>query len=354
MRVLVAAGGTGGHIFPAIAVAERLRGRGAEVVFAGSPRGIGARVVREAGFPFVPLRLRGFPRYPSMLWLSFPFFLLLGSFDAARAVVRTRPDVAVGFGGYASGPPLVFARMAGIPVLVHEQNSVPGFTTRVLSKIARVVCASDEEGREALGRRALLTGNPVRREIAAIVPPGLRAGEGVSVLVLGGSQGATAITGAACEMLDRLASSERRLVRVTLQVGAGGKDATASRLQNEDARVVEFIDDMAAAYRESDLVVCRAGALTLAEIACAGLPAILVPLPLAAADHQRRNARRVEAAGAALVIEQAELSGERLREEVLRLSRDRALRGRMAAAMAGLARRDAAERVADLVEGLSA
>ena len=345
--VLIMAGGTGGHIFPGIAVARALLARGERVLWLGSLGGLESRIVPAAGLPFEGVAIGGVRGKGWTTRLAAPFRLLRAILAARRVIARARPRSALALGGFASGPGGVACRLAGVPLLVHEQNRVPGLTNRVLAKLARRVLAGFPDAFPV----AEHVGNPVRAEIAAIAPPAERfareAGP-LRVLVLGGSQGARALNRAVPAALATLAADTKLVVRH--QTGAKlHEEAQAEYAKTTlDARVEPFIDDMAAAYAWADVVVCRAGALTLAELCAAGVGSVLVPYPHAVDDHQTRNAAfLVDCGGALLVPESGALADALLG----------ALRGILAApgkllAMAEAARAqarpDAAERIAGL------
>jgi UDP-N-acetylglucosamine--N-acetylmuramyl-(pentapeptide) pyrophosphoryl-undecaprenol N-acetylglucosamine transferase len=340
---MVMAGGTGGHVFPALAVAGRLRELGAEVFWLGTRRGMEARLVPQQGIPMEWVAVEGLRGAGLRRLVKAPALLALSLLQVRRAIRRRRPAVALGMGGFAAGPGGVMAWLAGIPLVVHEQNAVPGMTNRWLARLATRVFEAFP-GSFPAARRAQACGNPVRREIAALAPPARRiAGRGgpLRLLVLGGSQGAQALNEAIPAALAHLEAGVRPLVRH--QAGARGVPATeaAYRHHGVTADVAAFIADMAEAYAWADLVVARAGALTLAELAAAGLGALLIPFPHAVDDHQTKNAAHLVAAGAALVVPQQELDPERLAGLLRGYAGDRRVLLHMAEAARGLARVDA-------------
>jgi UDP-N-acetylglucosamine--N-acetylmuramyl-(pentapeptide) pyrophosphoryl-undecaprenol N-acetylglucosamine transferase len=346
--VLIMAGGTGGHVFPALAVAEVLRARSCRVVWLGTRRGIEARLVPAAGIPVEWVRVAGLRGKSLASWLGAPFRLLRALMDAHAAVRRCRPDVVLGLGGFVSGPGGLVARVLGRPLVIHEQNAVAGFTNRILARLADTV-AEAFPGSFPAGVGAVVVGNPVRREIEAL-PARARAPRArPRLLVFGGSQGAVALNRLLPAALALLGASERP--EVLHQTGVGRRDevAAAYAAAGVAADVREFIDDMAAAYGWADLAVCRSGALTVAELAAAGLPGVLVPFPAAVDDHQTANARFLASRGAAMLLAEATLTAERL-AEALRplLASDPSRREAMAAAARAAARPGAAERLADL------
>lgn len=358
MRVLFAGGGTGGHLYPGIAVADELRRRdpSAVVSFVGTARGLEARVVPTLGWPLDLIRSVGL-KGKSVGALARGLSLLpLSAVDAWRVLSARRPDVAVGVGGYSSGPVLLLAALRGIPTLVMEQNTAPGFTNRQLARFVRAAAVSYEETLRYFPGTGVVTGNPVRKEFlqgleGADEP---RRGDGeVRVLVVGGSQGARAINDAMVAAAPHLVASGARLA-ITHQ--SGERDLARVRQGYAAAgltTIVEpFFHDMNVRMRAADLVVARAGASTLAELTVLGRPSVLVPLPTAADDHQRKNARTLAAAGAADVIEERDLTGDGLAARLLALAADAPARQRMAAAARTLGRPDAAARVADRIIAL--
>ncbi|NND54880.1 MAG: undecaprenyldiphospho-muramoylpentapeptide beta-N-acetylglucosaminyltransferase [Gammaproteobacteria bacterium] len=323
------AGGTGGHVFPALAVADELQARGRPVVWLGSPRGIENRLIPAAGIPLHRVRVAGLRGKGLLSWLLAPFKLLLALWDALRIVRRLRPSVVLGMGGFASGPGGLAAWMLRCPLLIHEQNAAAGLTNRLLAGIAREVLQAFP-GSFSAGVRARTIGNPVRAEIFAIAAPDERFADRhghdeLRVLVIGGSQGALALNKLVPEAVSLLSEPQR--VRVRHQAGEQtlSNAVDAYRQLGIAADVSAFIDDMAAAYDWADVVVCRSGALTVAELAAAGLGSLLVPYPAAVDDHQTLNARYLSDAGAAVLLPQAELTATRLAAELQRCADDRTL-----------------------------
>ncbi len=355
MKILIAGGGTGGHVFPGIAVAEELRAHhpGVEVVFVGGPRGIEATAVPEAKFRLLTLSTAGFPRRQPWRWPGAACINVFGLFQAFAILLRERPRAVLGTGGYVSGPVSFAARVLGIPLLLQEQNSIPGVTNRLLSRIANEVHLSFLEARSHFPRRDHLkvTGNPVRAHIlSGDREPSLRefklSTAKPTLFIFGGSLGAKRINAAAVDALRRLKG--RVDVQCILQTGKEDHEATKALVAAEQlpAIVLPFVKKMHLAYAAADLVVCRAGAMTLAEIAVCGRPSILVPYPYAAHDHQRVNAQNLADRGAAVVIEDADLTGERLAKEIAHLLADRTALSRMSANARLFARPDAAARLA--------
>jgi UDP-N-acetylglucosamine--N-acetylmuramyl-(pentapeptide) pyrophosphoryl-undecaprenol N-acetylglucosamine transferase len=348
--VLIMAGGTGGHIFPGLAVADCLRGRGIEVRWLGARGGMECRKVPPAGIALEVVDISGLRGKGLLRWLAMPFRLLRAVAQAVAILGAGRPACAISFGGYAAGPGGLAARLRGIPLLVHEQNRIPGMTNRVLAKIAsRVVQAFPGTWPEQLDPRTC--GNPVRAAVAALADPAERmsgrSGE-LRILLTGGSQGARALNRLLPAALAMLPESLR--CAVWHQAGERWREETEAAYQaaGVEARVCEFIDDMAEAYAWADLVVCRAGALTVSELAAAGVAAVLVPFPHAVDDHQTRNAEFLAEAGAAIVLPETELTAYTLSEALAPLLEDRARLQEMARRGRAVAVPDAAARVADL------
>ncbi|MCB1759327.1 MAG: undecaprenyldiphospho-muramoylpentapeptide beta-N-acetylglucosaminyltransferase [Gammaproteobacteria bacterium] len=350
--VMVMAGGTGGHVFPALAVANELRQRGLEVFWLGNPDGFEAGVVPQQGFSLEEVRISGLRGNGLRRWLAAPFQLTRALLQVVRVVLRRRPKLVLGMGGFASGPGGVAAWLLGIPLVIHEQNAIPGMTNRILARFASRI-AEAFPASFAARRRARLTGNPVRPEILALAPPAERLAGRMGVLrllVLGGSLGAQVLNEQVPAALARLAPERRPQVRH--QAGRGKDEATvaAYRALAVEAEVSAFVENMAAAYEWADLVICRAGALTVAELAAAGVASILVPYPHAVDDHQTHNAGYLVRGGAALLLPQSELSGERLAQLLQPLLDERARTLAMALAARELALPSATAQVADICE----
>ncbi len=355
MKILIAGGGTGGHVFPGIAVAEELRANhpNVEVLFVGGRKGLEAQAVPEAGFRLRTLVTAGFARRRPWSWPWVALVNLFAFLQALWVVLMERPRAVLGTGGYVSGPVSLAARLLGVPLLLQEQNSIPGLTNRWLSRIANEVHLSFLEARRYFPRRDHLkiTGNPVR----AIILSGERE-QGLrefrldahrpTLFVFGGSLGAKRINAAALDALRRLKG--RVDVQCILQTGREDHEAVRQAVEREQlpATVLPFVRSMHLAYAAADLVVCRAGAMTLAEIAVCGRPSILVPYPFAAHDHQRVNATNLADRGAAVMIEDGQLDGERLAQEIAHLLADRQALSRMSANARLFARPDAAARIA--------
>ncbi|MGD9388036.1 MAG: undecaprenyldiphospho-muramoylpentapeptide beta-N-acetylglucosaminyltransferase [Gammaproteobacteria bacterium] len=324
-RVLVMAGGTGGHVFPALAVAEALRARGAEVTWMGTRLGLEARVVPAAGIPVEWVTIGGLRGKSLATRLAAPFRIGLAVLQALRVISRLRPAVVLGMGGYAAGPGGVAAWLLHRPLVIHEQNAVAGTTNRMLARLARRVLAAFP-GAFPAGVNAEVVGNPVRPAIAALPAPDRRyAGRDgrLRLLVLGGSQGALALNEAVPAALAHLPEPLRPEVRHQAGRNTLEQARAAYAHHGVEAEVTEFIEDMAAAYGWADLAICRAGALTVSELAAAGLPAILVPFPAAVDDHQTLNGGYLVAAGGAVLMPEKQLDHERLGRVLAGLLADR-------------------------------
>ncbi len=358
LSVVIAGGGTGGHLYPGLAVARALLARvpDAIVTFIGTAAGIEARVIPRESLPLVQIRSAGL-KGKSLTDLVRGLLLLpLGAWDSWQALSRLRPAVVIGVGGYSSGPVVLLAALRGIPTVLMEANATPGLTNRLLARVVTAAAVTYPESASHFGNRAFVSGNPVRAEFfrAPADEAGEQPGRPVKVLVFGGSQGAHAINMAMIEAAGHLSGSPDPLA-LTHQTGE--RDVAVVRESYAraglDARVEAFIFDMHAEMTAADLVVSRAGATTLAELSAAGRAAILVPLPTATDDHQRRNAEAMAGRGAAVMVEQRELSGQRLAQEVLALAGDSDRRRRIGLAARALARPDAARVIVDRVLALA-
>ena len=350
--VMIMAGGTGGHIFPALAVAERIRARRIPVVWLGSRGGMEERLVPAQGIPIDTLSVRGLRGKGAAALALAPFKLAWALGQALVSLARHRPRAVLGMGGFAAGPGGVAAWLLRRPLFVHEQNAIPGYTNRILARLARVVM----EGFPGSfpGGRAVFTGNPLREAIRALPPAaGRLAGRQgpLRLFVLGGSLGALRLNTVLPQALARFPAAERP--EVWHQCGARHLAATERAYAEAGvaARIEPFVEDMAAAYGWADLVVCRAGALTVAELIQVGLPAILVPYPHAVDDHQTANARQLVDVGAAQLVPDARLTADDLHRRLAALQADRARLLAMARAGAALRRPEAAETVARLCLG---
>lgn len=346
--VLIMAGGTGGHVVPALTVAERLRAHDAAVTWLGTRRGLEATLTPKAGIPMEWINVAGLRGKGLRQRLLTPIMLGRALWQAGTILRRLRPSVVLGMGGFVSGPGGAMTRLLGIPLVVHEQNAIAGLTNRWLARVANRVFEAFP-GTFPPTRQAVTVGNPVRAAIANLPPPAERfAGrQGPRrLLILGGSQGALALNQLVPQALTLLEENERPEVWHQ----AGGQLQTAAETAYQEAgvkaRLTPFIENMAEAYGWADLVLCRAGALTIAELAAAGVGAVLVPFPFAVDDHQTANARFLERDGAAQTVQQAELTAERLATLLRELLHDGDRLLRMAEAARRLAQVDAAEQVA--------
>jgi UDP-N-acetylglucosamine--N-acetylmuramyl-(pentapeptide) pyrophosphoryl-undecaprenol N-acetylglucosamine transferase len=360
MRILIAGGGTGGHLFPGIAVAEALADRGAEVLFVGTERGLEARVLPRLGFALETIQVRGLARVSWTERLRFLLEAPLSAAQAASVLWRVRPDVAVGVGGYSSGPVLLAAALARIPTAILEQNSVPGVTNRLLSRVVdRIYCSFTLPEGTFPAHKTTVPGNPVRQGIIDALEQAGHVGAPAtpddsndsndgrfSLFVFGGSQGARGINETFMAAAPALAQQRLSLVHQTGEADHERVVAAYARA-GLTAEVLPFIDNMAERYAAADLIVCRAGATTLAELGIVGRPAVLVPFPHATHNHQEANARDVERQGAAICLPQQELTGDQLASLIAELEADPARRASMGEAMARLGRPDAAHVIAE-------
>ncbi|HEU4433524.1 MAG TPA: undecaprenyldiphospho-muramoylpentapeptide beta-N-acetylglucosaminyltransferase [Pyrinomonadaceae bacterium] len=357
MRVLIAAGGTGGHIYPGIAVAQEIMRRDASsaVRFVGTARGLETRLVPQAGFELSLIDSAGLKNVSRIAQMR-GVVLLPKSFLSALSVIRKfRPDVVVGAGGYVSGPVVLMAALTNRRTLVMESNALPGWTNRVLARFVNRAAVSFEQALPFFHGKGVVTGNPVRREFFEISRKQREPGK-FSLLIFGGSQGARAINEgmiAALPALDSLKST----LRIKHQTGPADLEKVKTGYLNagwgEQADVRSYIDNMMADFAATDLVICRAGATTTAELIAAGKASIMIPFPFAADDHQRKNAEALAAAGASRMILQKDLSGERLAKEISVLAESPQELDRMEEASRKLAHGDAAASVVDMIEELS-
>lgn len=354
-NIILTTGGTGGHIFPAIAVAEEIRKRhlSARITFIGSDYGAEKIWVPKAGLEFFGLPVRGImgkgtkslDAFSRMIW---------GIIKASALIHSIKPCLVIAFGGYASFAPAIAARLNKIPLILHEQNAIPGSANRILSKFARKVCISLPDTHGFNADKCVLTGNPVRQAICATAEKRQKDRDSHSrnLLVLGGSQGAHALNDLLPLLLPYLKKSG-----ISVLHQCGNRDLTVTRSRYESAGfssdcVQAFINDMPAAYAWADLVLCRSGASTIAEICAAGLPSILVPFPSAIHDHQRKNAEVLAAHGASVMLPEKEISPENSWAIISGLMENREKRSRMGAGARSLAKPDAAAKVADLLESI--
>ena len=362
VRLLVAAGGTGGHVYPGIAIAEEWMRQhpDSSVTFVGTARGIESKAVPAAGFDFRAIEARGLPRRPSLEFLRAVAAFLKGFRQMATIIKDVKPHVILATGGYVSGPAAIWARLLGIPLVLQEQNSVPGAANRWLSLIATEVHISFVESRSYFRRRNNLrvSGNPIRRSLLLQDRAGAYEALGLdparrTLLVFGGSHGASSINRAVQAALPLLA----RVGRLQAIWQTGTKDAEAMAAAAKEAsfpvKVVPYLDQIDRAYAVTDLAVCRAGAMTITELTACGVPSILVPYPYAARDHQTQNARGLADRGAAEMIADAELSPEDLAARIEALFKDESRLRRMGRAARAFSRTNAAERIVRSLEGLA-
>lgn len=367
LRVILTTGGTGGHIFPALAVAEALKKRlpETEILFVGGLYGPEAELAARAGLEFHGLAVRGMLGR-GVKALSAAGAMVRGIVQARKLIGRRRPDVVMGFGGYAAFATVFAAFTRGLPTGIHEQNAIPGAANRLLDRVARRICLSlPDLGHAFPSAKCIMTGNPIRADIAALGKPGVReallkqkAGrERPRLLIMGGSQGARALNSLGIIMLARLRDAG---VDILHQTGPKDLDRVraAYRSHGYAAEDVEdivrpFIHDMAAAYEWADLALCRAGATSLAELAATGTPSVLVPFPYAAHDHQTGNARAMQNAGGALLVPESEIEERNMAELMLSLLADRERLRLMSDGAVTLARPQAAEAVAEEILALA-
>jgi UDP-N-acetylglucosamine--N-acetylmuramyl-(pentapeptide) pyrophosphoryl-undecaprenol N-acetylglucosamine transferase len=342
--IMIMAGGTGGHIFPALAVAHKLRDAGWRVVWLGNPEGMEARLVPQHGFEMVWVKFAALRGKGILRKLLLPFNLLRGFWQALKAIRQVRPNVVLGMGGYITFPGGMMAALTGVPLVLHEQNSVAGMANKVLAGVAdRIVTGFPE-----VLNKGVWLGNPVRPEIAAIAPPAERFAErndALHLLVIGGSLGAQALNEVIPQGMALLGENE--LPQIVHQAGEKHIEALKANYAavGVQAHCVSFIEDMAGAYEWADLVICRAGALTIAELAAAGVASILVPFPHAVDDHQTGNAKFLVNVGGAFLLPQADMTPDAI-ALIRNYSRGQLLE--MAEKARSLAKPDATEDVANI------
>jgi UDP-N-acetylglucosamine--N-acetylmuramyl-(pentapeptide) pyrophosphoryl-undecaprenol N-acetylglucosamine transferase len=372
LTIVIAGGGTGGHLYPGIAVAREIQRRvpAAKISFAGTSRGLESRIVPREGFELDLIRAAGIKGKSVGSRLRGVLLVPAGLFDAWRVIGTRRPDVVVGVGGYSSGPVVLAAAMRRIPTMILEQNAAPGLTNRMLAPFVRAAAVTYAQTLSFFGRRGFVTGNPVRAEFFQRSNFELRPSAGSGrpehaegrttnfdkrrVLILGGSQGAHAINMAMVAAAPRLV---RSLPGLEVVHQTGQRDLAKVREEYQragiPARAESFFDAVAGEMTAADLVICRSGASTLAELAAAGRPAVLIPFPAATDDHQRKNAKVLADAGAAVLIDEKDLSPERLGDEAASILAEEARQQAMSGAMSGFARPDAATRIVDRILALA-
>jgi len=355
-HVMMMAAGTGGHVFPALAVAKELQQQGIEVSWLATPTGMENRLLKNHDIPIYQIDIQGVRGNGAIRKLLAPFKILKATLSAMRYMKQLKVDAVAGFGGYVAGPGGLAARALGIPVIIHEQNAIAGFTNTQLSRIAKKVCQAFPHT-FAESAKIVTTGNPVRKEITEILSPSWRyqerekAGLPLRILIVGGSLGAQALNERVPEALKQLNVP----LNVYHQCGQNHADATQARYADKPAslevEVQPFIEDMAKAYSDADLIICRAGALTVTEIATAGVAAVFVPLPSAVDDHQTANARFLANSGAAKICPQSTLTPDSLKELLAPLM-NRQLLSEMAVKARQQAQPDATRHVVRLIQEL--
>ncbi len=347
--VIIAGGGTGGHIYPGIAIAQEFKRRNAncKIIFVGTARGLENKIVPREGFVLELIAVAAL-KGVSIDKRTKSLLMLPKSFLAVRSLIKKhQPEVVIGVGGYASGPMVLIASLMGVPTLIAEQNALPGFTNRMLSRFVKAAAVSFAEAKSFFGNKAEITGNPVRAEFFTIAPR--PNNETKNIVITGGSQGARAINNAMVEALPLLEAQNISIVHQTGELDFERIKAAYAQSPIK-AEVKPFIEKIVDEFANADLVISRAGATTVAELAAAGRPALMIPFPLAADDHQRKNAEAVERAGAGRMILQSELTGERLAKELLALINEPEKLAAMSAASKKLAHPDAAAKVVNIAE----
>jgi UDP-N-acetylglucosamine--N-acetylmuramyl-(pentapeptide) pyrophosphoryl-undecaprenol N-acetylglucosamine transferase len=351
VKLLIAGGGTGGHVFPALAIAQEwlARGNEREVVLVGTKRGIEMKLVPQAGLPLETLRVAGLKGKVGATLLKNLAMLAPAMLDARRVLRKHKPAAAFGVGGYAAGPMLLATWLGCVPNVIFEPNAEPGLTNRVLARISTRIATGYEVSAREWGKKAIVTGCPVRAEFFSITPR--RLGTPFRLLVTGGSQGALPINRTFVDAMDRFAARKNEMA-IVHQTGERDYDAvrTAYARRGINAEVVPFLTNMAERFAWADVIVCRAGAITAAEVAAAGRAAIFIPFGRATDSHQLRNAQEMTRAGAGRLISEAELTAERLTGEIFSLLEQPQEIEKIATAARGLARLYAARDIVNLIE----
>ena len=355
-HVMMMAAGTGGHVFPALAVAKQLQQEGCQVSWLATPTGMENRLLKDQNIPIYQIDIQGVRGNGLLRKISAPFKILKATLSAMRYMRQLKVDAVAGFGGYVAGPGGLAARILGIPILIHEQNAIAGFTNTQLARIATTVCQAFPNTFPT-SDKVVTTGNPVRAEITAILNPSWRyqtreqEQQPLSVLIVGGSLGAQALN----ERLPEALSKVNIPLKVFHQCGQNQQDLTRVRYHDApkslQVQVEPFIHDMAKAYSDADLIICRAGALTVTEVATAGLAAVFVPLPIAVDDHQTANAKFLANVGAAKICQQADMTPSFL-GELLGALLNRQLLSEMAINARQQAQPNATQHVVDLIKKL--
>lgn len=353
---MMMAAGTGGHVFPALAVAQKLQQQGCQVSWLATPTGMENRLLKQHDIPIYQIDIQGVRGNGVLRKLAAPFKILKATLSAMRYMKQLNIDAVAGFGGYVAGPGGLAARLLGVPVLIHEQNAVAGFTNTQLSRIAKTVCQAFPNTFPA-SDKIVTTGNPVRAEITAIYNPSWRyqerknSHEPIHILIVGGSLGAQALNECVPQALKQFALP----LKVFHQCGQNKQESTqalyANAPENLEVVVQPFIEDMAQAYADADLIICRAGALTVTEVATAGVAAVFVPLPSAVDDHQTANAKFLENIGAAKICSQTTMTPDSLKDLLTPLM-NRQLLMEMAVKARQQAQPDATQRVVGLIQDL--
>ena len=351
MKLLIAGGGTGGHVFPAMAIAQEWlsRGMGREVVLVGTQRGIEMKLVPQAGLPLETLRVAGLKGKGGTTLLKNLAMLFPAMLDARCVLGKHKPVAAFGVGGYAAGPMLLAAWLGRVPNVIFEPNAEPGFTNKVLARISKRIATGYEISAQIWGHKAIVTGCPVRAEFFSIAPRNLE--KPFRLLITGGSQGALPINRVFVDAMDRLAGRKNELA-IVHQTGDRDYNAvrTAYARREIHAEVVPFLTNMAERFAWADVIVCRAGAITAAEVAAAGRAAIFIPFGRATDSHQLRNAQEMARAGAGRLISEAELTAEKLTAEIFSLLDQPQEIEKLSTAARGLARPHAARDIVNLIE----
>ena len=355
-HVMMMAAGTGGHVFPALAVAKQLQQEGCQVSWLATPTGMENRLLKDQNIPIYQIDIQGVRGNGLLRKISAPFKILKATLSAMRYMRQLKVDTVAGFGGYVAGPGGLAARILGIPILIHEQNAIAGFTNTQLARIATTVCQAFPNTFPT-SDKVVTTGNPVRAEITAILNPSWRyqtreqEQQPLSVLIVGGSLGAQALN----ERLPEALSKVNIPLKVFHQCGQNQQDLTRVRYHDApkslQVQIEPFIHDMAKAYSDADLIICRAGALTVTEVATAGLAAVFVPLPIAVDDHQTANAKFLANVGAAKICQQADMTPAVL-DELLATLLNRQLLSEMAIKARQQAQPNATQHVVDLIKKL--
>ena len=352
MKILIAAGGTGGHIYPGIAVAKEIMRRdgNSEVSFVGTSRGLETKIVPANGFELFLINSAGLKSVGLLGKIKGLAILPKSFLEARRLLKEFQPDLVVGAGGYVSGPVLMTASLMSIPTLVMDSNALPGFTNRRLAPFVTKAALTFDEAVKFFGKKGVVTGNPVRKEFFDIQPK-VRS-EKVNLLIFGGSQGARAINNTMGNALEFLPKNKLNITHQTGEFDFEKLVEIYKRAGWETADVRAYISDMVTEFAKSDLIICRAGATSCAELAAAGKASIMIPLPTAADDHQRKNAEALQSAGAAKMILQRDLSGENLAKEIIDLIGAPEKITQMENAAKKMAKADAAEVTVDIIESL--